>query len=150
MIVGFLVLSVVLTAIAVIDLRTRRIPDGLSLPLVLVGLIWSYRHGALPFSDYVLGAAAGFASLWLFGAVYFRLRGREGLGVGDAKLFAAAGAWMGWQVLPLVLLAAALGGLVYALASRIFVERPVADEIAFGPWIAAAFWLVWCVGVFIP
>lgn len=150
MIIGFLVLTTTLIAISVIDLRTQRIPDGLSLPLVVAGLIWSHRYGTLPLSDHLLGTAAGFVSLWLFGTVYFRLRGREGLGMGDAKLFAATGAWIGWQLLPLTLLAAALGGLAYALKTRMFVGQPTGGEIAFGPWIAAALWLQWTLGLILP
>jgi leader peptidase (prepilin peptidase) / N-methyltransferase len=146
MIFGFLVLSITLLAISVIDARTRRIPDWLSLPLIATGMVWSHRYGALPFPDYVFGCVGGFASLWLFGSVYFNLRGREGLGMGDAKLFAAAGAWLGWQALPLVLLAAALGGLTFAVARGVLFGRPTAREIAFGPWIAAAFWTLWVAG----
>ncbi len=140
---GFLVLTTTLTAISVIDFRTRRIPDWLSLPLIVAGLLWSHQWGDLPFADYLIGVGVGFASLGVFGSIYFRIRGHEGLGLGDAKLFAAAGAWLGWQALPLVLLVASLGGLAYGLIVRAFSKGQTGPQIAFGPWIAAAIWLAW-------
>jgi prepilin signal peptidase PulO-like enzyme (type II secretory pathway) len=133
------VLGAALLAIAVIDFRTYRIPDWLSLPLIAAGLAWAVltdRH----WPAHLTGAAAGYASLALFGALYFRLRGREGLGLGDAKLFAAGGAWLGWQALPLVLALAAVAGLIFALATK---RREPAAQIAFGPWLALGIWLAW-------
>jgi leader peptidase (prepilin peptidase)/N-methyltransferase len=127
-----------LAAIAVIDLRSLRIPDALSLPLIAAGLVVApaLRGGAM--ADHLIGAAAGFALFAAIGEVHFRRRGVEGLGLGDAKLFAAAGAWLGWQGLPWVLLIAALGGLAFALAAG------RGRAVAFGPWLAlgiAATWL---------
>ena len=87
-----------------------------------------------------MGAAVGYASLAGFGALYFRLRRREGLGLGDAKLFAAGGAWLGWQALPLVLAVSAVTGLIFALVTR---RRPPAAPVAFGPWLALGIWLGW-------
>lgn len=142
MTIAFLVLTAALAAISVIDWRTRRIPDALSLPLVAAGLYFGHSAGASPFVDHLVGAAVGYAALAAFGAGYFRLRGREGLGLGDAKLFAAGGAWLGWQALPLVLLTAALGGLAYvAIARSIASDRD--PRIAFGPWLSLAIWLAW-------
>ena len=133
-------LSACLLAIAVIDLRSLRIPDALSLPLIGFGLLWSVARSAPALSDALIGAAVGFGLLALIGEVYFRRNGTEGLGLGDAKLFAAAGAWLGWQALPVVLLIAASAGLIFALVrQRIAAER----RIAFGPWLALALWLVW-------
>ncbi len=129
------VLTLALGAIALIDARTQRIPDRLSLPLIASGLVWS-ALAEQPLLSHAIGAAAGYAALAGFGWLFFRLRSHEGLGLGDAKLFAAGGAWLGWQPLPLVLLVAALGGLGYALVSA-------RRRIAFGPWLAIAIWLVW-------
>lgn len=137
-----LVLAVTLGAISVIDWRTHRIPDRLSLPLLGAGLAWNHGAGDEAFATYLIGAVVGYASVAAFGALYFRLRQREGLGLGDAKLFAAAGAWLGWRDLPLVLLAASLAGLLFALGTRRLV--PAGErEIAFGPWISLAIGLVW-------
>lgn len=134
-----LTLGAMLAAIAVIDLRTLRIPDALSLPLIAMGVIWGGWFEDANGAAHLLGACAGYASLAGFGALYFRLRGREGLGLGDAKLFAAAGAWLGWQALPLVLTLAAAGGLAFALATR----RARDARMAFGPWLALGVWLGW-------
>lgn len=124
-----------LLVIAVIDLKTLRISDMLSLPLMVFGLIFAGFQDIRILADHLIGAGVGFLVLGLVGEFFFRLRGREGLGLGDAKLFAAAGAWLGWQALPMVLLVAALGGLCWALLRR---ER---GELAFGPWLALGFWL---------
>lgn len=134
-----LVLGAFLLAIAVIDRRSHRIPDRLSLPLIALGLGQAaFAGAAMP--DHVLGAAGGYLALAGFGALHFRWRGTEGLGLGDAKLFAAAGAWLGWQALPLVLAIAAVGGLAHAvLAAR----ARAGEAIAFGPWIALAIWICW-------
>jgi leader peptidase (prepilin peptidase)/N-methyltransferase len=126
-------------AIAVIDIRTLRIPDWLSLPLVVLGLARAARIDPDTLPAHLLGAALGYASLAAFGALYVRLRGREGLGLGDAKLFAAGGAWLGWEALPLVLAVAAIAGLGFALATA---RRP-SVQIAFGPWLALGIWSGW-------
>ena len=133
-------LGVALAAIAVWDLRTRRIPDAISLPLIVAGLGWAFWCGERAWPSYLIGTLAGYASLAGAGALYFRLRGREGLGLGDAKLFAAAGAWLGWQTLPLVLLVGSVGGLLYAVLAR---QRDAPAELAFGPWLALGIWLAW-------
>jgi leader peptidase (prepilin peptidase) / N-methyltransferase len=130
------VLTCVLLAIAVVDLRTLRIPDVLSLPLVAGGLVVAWVLPVLPFWHHLWGAAVGFGLMALIGEVYFRRKGTEGLGLGDAKLFGAAGAWLGWQALPVVLLVASVAGLVFAVMQR---NR----RVAFGPWLALGLWGVW-------
>jgi len=136
LIVTTVVLALLLLTIAVIDLRTLRIPDVLSLPLMAGGLGVAWALPVLPVWHHVVGAVAGFGLLALIGEVYFRRRGVEGLGLGDAKLFGAAGAWLGWQALPAVLLVASVAGLAFAVLRR---ER----RVAFGPWLALGFWCVW-------
>ncbi|NUB43295.1 prepilin peptidase [Fertoebacter nigrum] len=132
-------LGLVLVAITLIDLRQFRIPDALSLPLLAAGLALAAVTQAW-WPDHLIGAALGYGMLAGIGEVYFRRRGVEGLGLGDAKLFAAAGAWLGWQALPAVLLIAALGGIAQALVlhggQR---DRP----LAFGPWLALGFAALW-------
>ncbi len=131
-----------LAAISIIDWRSQRIPDRLSLPLIAAGLAWSFWFGEKAPSAYAIGAGVGYASLAGFGWLYFRLRGHEGLGLGDAKLFAAGGAWLGWQALPPILLVASIGGILYAVAGALGKASP-ARRIAFGPWLSLAIWLIW-------
>ena len=125
--------------IAIVDFREKRIPDLASLPLIAAGLALSGLVTMVPLADRLIGSGVGFLLLWSIGEVHFRLRGQEGLGIGDAKLLAAAGAWLGWAALPAVLLIAALMGLAYA------VLRPGLrqDGLAFGPWLAAGFLVCW-------
>lgn len=128
------VLGLLLAAITRADLRTFRIPDRLNAALAVIGLALAFA-GTRPW-DHVIGALAGYALFWAIGEVHFRRTGREGLGLGDAKLFGASGAWLGWQALPFVLLIAALGGLLAALLRR-------QAQLAFGPWLALGLWVMW-------
>ena len=129
-----------LLALALIDLRSWRLPDLLTLPLLAVGL-GAAALGLLPSTDLVrslAGAATGYLVLAGIGWAYRRLRGREGLGLGDAKLLAAAGAWLGVEPLPELVLVAAVLGLGLALLRA----WPLRAETAvpFGPPLALAFW----------
>lgn len=137
-----LILTGVLLAIAWIDARHRRIPDLLSLPLIGIGLAWAAVRPEALLLPHLIGAVLGYGVLALIGEAYFRRSGTEGLGLGDAKLFGAAGAWLGWAVLPQVLLIAATTGLIYAL-TRTSPGRSRAAPLAFGPWLALGLWLVW-------
>lgn len=142
-------LAATLLAIAIWDARTLRIPDFLSLPLIAAGLGAAWALSRLPFLDHVIGAAAGYAALFLVALLYRRLRGRDGLGLGDAKLLAAAGAWLGWAALPSVLLAASFTGLAYALArGALRRESGGGNPVPFGPHIAFAILLIWLFGPF--
>ena len=135
-----IVLFVMLLTISFIDIKSLRIPDKLSLPLIAMGLALAVITSRTAALDHAIGAAAAFLLFAGLGEFFFRLRGIDGLGLGDAKLFAAAGAWLGWQNLPLVLLLASFGGLIQALLWQR--QKPQA-HLAFGPWIALAMGLVW-------
>ncbi|MFZ5962173.1 prepilin peptidase [Thalassococcus sp. BH17M4-6] len=132
-----LALAGVLAALAIVDLRQKRLPDALTLPLIAAGLVFAWAEGRL--ADGLIGAALGYGVFWLIGELHFRRHGTEGLGLGDAKLFAAAGAWLGWAALPFVLLIAAMGGL--GAAALRGTGRGTA--LAFGPWLALGFAVVW-------
>lgn len=134
-----IVLTFVLARLSWIDLRTFRLPDVYTLPLILAGLILATGDKGIGLPASLLGCLLGFALFWAVGQYYFWRTGQEGLGLGDAKLFAASGAWLGPAALPYVLLIAALGGLVFLRMRKNAVRR----EIAFGPWLALGFWLVW-------
>jgi leader peptidase (prepilin peptidase)/N-methyltransferase len=137
-------------AIAVIDARRFIIPDVLSLPAIPAGLLASGRLldpsiDALVPVDHVIGMLAGGIGLWLVRELYFRLRQREGLGLGDVKLAAAAGAWIGWQSLAdVVLLAAALAlSFIIGLATARGKELAAAARVPFGSFLAPSIWVVW-------
>ena len=145
------VLGWLLLTLAVIDAQHFLLPDVLTLPLAALGLAVAALGATAPGFvwatnplDAVIGAAAGFASLALIAWAYRALRGRVGLGLGDAKLLAAAGAWAGWQGLASVVLIAALAALGGSLAvAAIKGRRPgLADRLPFGPYLALGTWLV--------
>lgn len=108
-----------LLTLAVLDARHMWLPDALTLPLAALGLTLGDWILPAPFMDRVIGAAAGAGLLLLLALGYKRLRGREGLGLGDAKLLGAIGAWLGWQALPFVLLIASITALLWVLALRL-------------------------------
>ncbi len=137
-----------LLALAWIDWDHLRLPDVLTLPLVVAGLgaTLLLDPGAAP--EHAAAAALGYLALRGLAVGYRALRGRDGLGAGDAKLLAAAGAWVGVEALPAVVLGAALFGIGLALAGRLrgrAVSR--ATPIPFGPGLCAALWLAWLYGV---
>jgi leader peptidase (prepilin peptidase) / N-methyltransferase len=138
-------MAATLLTIAVVDMRTFRIPNVLSLPLIAVGLAMAWAlPGVVPdgarFHNHLIGAVAGWLFFAVLGEVLHRRTGQEALGLGDAKLMGAAGAWLGWQALPLVLLIASLCGLAFAVIAR---QRHGTKAIAFGPWIGLAFMVMW-------
>ena len=137
-----------LLTLAVIDARETILPDVLTLPLILAGLLLAFALSAAEPLDHALGAVLGGASFWAVAAAYRLIRAREGLGLGDAKLFAAAGAWLGWAALPSVLLIASAAGLIAALSARLIRGETLqaTQEIPFGPFLAAGFWLTWAYG----
>lgn len=134
-----ILLTLALSRLAWIDLRTFRLPDLWTLPLIAAGLGLALVGFGPSLLASAVGGLVGFTLFWGIGAFYHARTGIDGLGLGDAKLFAAAGTWVGFAFLPHVLLVAALGGLAYALITR----QRTARAIAFGPWIALGFWLVW-------
>lgn len=136
-----------LLLIAVIDAEHFRLPDQLTLPLLVTGGLAALLLDHTAPLDAVIGAAVGFGGLWLLAFTYRRLRGREGLGDGDPILLAAGGAWVGWVGLPSVLLWASAAGLS-VVAARLLVGRKVAgdDRLPFGPCLAAGIWLTWLIG----
>jgi leader peptidase (prepilin peptidase) / N-methyltransferase len=140
-------LAAALIALSVIDLATFRLPDAITLPMILAGPLLAFAFGWEGVLWRVISAGVGFFSLYAVAYGYRALRGRTGLGLGDAKLFAAAGAWLGMEMLPSVLLCAcgvALTAVILAaLAGR---EVKAASRIPFGPFLALGFWAVWLYG----
>lgn len=136
-----------LLALAVIDFRSYVLPDAVMLPLIPAGLAvaWWIDPARLP--HHAIGAAVGYAVFAIIALAYRWLRGREGLGAGDAKLLAAAGAWVSWEGLSSVVLFGALFGLAYAVVKSLTGTRLTATyRISFGTYLAAATWIVWLFG----
>ena len=137
---GFAALLLVwwLIALTFIDIDTQMLPDDLTLPLIWLGLLVNLSGSFVPLSDAVIGAAAGYLSLW---SVYWLFRfatGKEGIGYGDFKLLAALGAWLGWMMLPfIVLLSSAVGALV-GIAMIVLRGHQRDKPIPFGPFLAVA------------
>jgi leader peptidase (prepilin peptidase)/N-methyltransferase len=132
--------------LAALDVEHHWLPDRLTYPLLLAGLPVAWVGVGPPLDDRLIGAAVGFASLALIGWTYRRLRGREGLGGGDPKLFAAIGAWLGWQPLPWVLLLGGTIGLLALLLMRLRGEAVAAtDRLPLGALLALAAWPLWLI-----
>jgi len=125
-------------ALAMIDLDTQFLPDDLTLPLLWAGLLFNLTGTFTPLADAVIGAAAGYLVLWLVYWGYRWVTGKEGMGYGDFKLLAALGAWLGWTMLPfIVLLSSALGAVVCVM--MILLRGHQRDKpIPFGPFLALA------------
>lgn len=131
------VLAWTLICLAFIDIRTKCLPDELTLGLVWGGLIVSiFGAFALP-ADAIIGAAAGYLSLWLIYMGFKLLTGKDGLGHGDMKLLAALGAFFGWQPLPFIVLVATLIGLALSLTLLAMRKIERHDTVPFGPYLAA-------------
>jgi leader peptidase (prepilin peptidase)/N-methyltransferase len=141
-----------LIALTGIDIDHQLLPDGITLPLMWAGLLASVVIGAtgsaLPVSprDAIIGAAAGYLSLWLIYHAFRLATGKEGMGYGDFKLYAALGAWLGWKILPLVILLSAATGAVLGIALILLRGRDRSQPIPFGPYLAAAGWLAMLYG----
>jgi leader peptidase (prepilin peptidase)/N-methyltransferase len=145
------VLGWTLLALGWIDVEHMMLPDVLTLPLLLAGLGATLLLDPQDIGDHALGAVVGYLVFRAIAAGYRAWRGRTGLGGGDAKLLAAAGAWLGWQALPSVVLEASVAGIAAALIAHLLGRRVSrTTALPFGPFIAAAVWLVWLYGVPLP
>ena len=128
---------------SMVDIDRFILPDVITLGLIAVGLGVALNDGMLATQERVIGAVAGYGALALLATLYQRLRGRSGLGMGDAKLLAVGGAWLGWTALPAVLLIASLCCLVLVGAhAALRGSRMPTGPIPFGPYLAGAIWVV--------
>ncbi|MDR5865983.1 prepilin peptidase [Halomonas koreensis] len=135
-----------LLAMAVIDLRTQLLPDILTLPLLWAGLLYQLLFQPLLLPSAVIGAMAGYLSLWSFYWLFKAITGKEGMGYGDFKLLAALGAWLSWPYLPMVLILAAGAGALVGGIAQLTLPRLRGAPMPFGPWLAAAGWIALLAG----
>ena len=139
------VFGCLLLALAALDVAEFWLPDALTATLALAGIA-SITVAPPNWTDRAIGGVAGFASLWMIGFAYRRLRGREGLGGGDPKLLGAIGLWVGWAMLPFVLLLACLIGLGSVLVARLRGQHVGGSDLApLGALMAIAAYPVWLV-----
>ena len=134
-----------LIALTGIDLDTQLLPDDISLPLLWLGLLFNLFNAFTGLSDAVIGAVGGYLVLWGVYWLFKLTTGKEGMGYGDFKLLAAIGAWLGWQMLPLVILLSSVVGAVVGITLMIALKRGREIPIPFGPYLAgggliALFW----------
>ncbi len=143
-----LVFSYALIALTMIDYDHQLLPDSITLPLLWLGLLLSLFHGQtdaqrlfIAPQTAIVGAAAGYLSLWSVYQLFKLITGKEGMGFGDFKLLAALGAWLGWQALPLIIILSAVVGAVVGGLAMIVARHGRETPIPFGPFLAAAGWI---------
>jgi leader peptidase (prepilin peptidase)/N-methyltransferase len=138
---GALLLTWALIALSVIDIDHQILPDNITLPFLWLGLFLAIFGIFTDSHSSIIGALAGYLSLWLVYHAFKFLTGKEGMGFGDFKLLAMLGAWMGWHSLPIVILMSSLVGAVTGIAMILILGRDRNLPIPFGPYLAAAGWI---------
>ena len=134
------ILIMILVYLSYVDLRSFRLPDIVNLPLMMAGLSFNY-FSSLRFVDIesaIGGAILGFGALWSLNTFYRFLKKQDGIGMGDAKLLAALGAWLGWSALPSLLLIASLTGIIGGLIYLQWQQKNTHNPFPFGPFLAFA------------
>ncbi|TFW30383.1 prepilin peptidase [Duganella callida] len=127
-----------LIAMTFIDYDTKLLPDDLTYPLIWAGLLININATFVPLRDAVIGAAAGYLALWSVYWLFKLVTGKDGMGYGDFKLLAALGAWLGWAMLPMIILLSSVVGALVGVALIVFARRARNNPIPFGPYLAAA------------
>jgi leader peptidase (prepilin peptidase)/N-methyltransferase len=135
---GALFFTWTMVALAFIDLDTFYLPDDLTIPLLWVGLLLNLQGTYTDLASAVIGAAAGYISLWVVFWAFKLATGKEGMGYGDFKLLAAIGAWLGWKMLPFVIVCSSIAGAIVGLVMIAFAGRGRNTPIPFGPYLAIA------------
>ena len=135
---GALLFIAAMIALTFIDFDTQLLPDDITLPLIWAGLLINLNGTFASLPDAVIGAAAGYLVLWSIYWLFKLATGKEGMGYGDFKLLAAVGAWLGWQLLPLVILLSSLVGAIVGIVLIVLARHGRNVPIPFGPYLAAA------------
>ena len=133
-----LLFAYLLIAMTFIDFDTQLLPDDLTFPLLWAGLLVNLDGTFVPLRDAVIGAAAGYLVLWAVYWLFKLVTGKEGMGYGDFKLLAALGAWLGWAMLPTIILLSSIVGALVGIGLIVFAKRGRDKPIPFGPYLAAA------------
>ena len=133
-----LVFAWMLIAMTFIDADTQLLPDDLTLPLLWLGLLVNLNSTFVPLQEAVIGAVIGYLCLWLIFWAFKLATGKEGMGYGDFKLLAALGAWLGWKMLPVIVLLSSVVGAIVGIALIILAKRGRDIPMPFGPYLAAA------------
>ena len=135
---GALLFLWAMIALTFIDADTQLLPDAITLPLLWLGLLFNLGATYVPLDQAVVGAVAGYLSLWSVYWLFKLATGKEGMGFGDFKLLAAIGAWAGWQALPVTILLSSVVGAVIGIALMIAAKRGHSVPMPFGPYLAIA------------
>lgn len=135
---GALIFIAALISLTGIDYDTRLLPDDITLSLLWIGLLFNLFGTYTDLKSAVIGAIAGYLSLWSVYWLFKLVTGKEGMGYGDFKLLAALGAWLGWQMLPLTILLSSLVGAVVGILLMVMSKHGRQEPIPFGPYLAAA------------
>lgn len=140
-----LIFTWTLVALTMIDFHKQLLPDNLTLPLLWLGISCAIFGLFTDLQSSVIGAIAGYLALWSVYQLFKVLTGKEGMGFGDFKLLAALGAWMGWKMLPLIVILSSFVGAAIGIAMIIFARHDKRVPIPFGPYLAIAGWiaLIW-------
>jgi leader peptidase (prepilin peptidase)/N-methyltransferase len=133
-----LVFAYLLIAMTLIDYDHKELPDDLTFPLLWIGLLVNLDGTFVPLRDAVIGAMAGYMALWAVYWLFKLVTGKEGMGYGDFKLLAALGAWLGWAMLPSIIILSSVVGALVGIGLIVFARRARDNPIPFGPYLAAA------------
>jgi leader peptidase (prepilin peptidase)/N-methyltransferase len=133
-----LAFTYLLIALTLIDYDIKELPDDMTYPLLWIGLLLNLHGTFVPLHDAVIGAAAGYMVLWTVNFIFEKIRGIPGMGNGDFKLLAALGAWMGWQMLPTIVILSSVVGAIVGGGLMLFAGRARDNPIPFGPYLAGA------------
>jgi len=134
-ILAILILTIALSIAALIDTYYLIIPDNITLPLIWLGLLLNANNMFTTPQNAIIGAASGYLVLWLIAYIFKLIRKIDGIGHGDFKLLAVFGAWLGWQVLPLILFAASLTGSIIGMVLMLRNKYKFTRQLPFGPYL---------------
>lgn len=135
-----------LVSLTMIDAKTQLLPDNITLPLLWLGILVNTSSTFTDLESSVFGAMTGYLILWSIYKLFKAVTGKEGMGYGDFKLLAALGAWMGWKMLPQIILLSSLVGAVIGIAMIVFTRHNKNIPIPFGPYLAIAGWIAFLWG----